>query len=85
MGSTGVRFPVVFGPPAVGKTTIGQLIERATGIRLFHNDMCIEPVLKFFPSGHPLFFAWWPASVRAGSTRWHRASFRGCASRSCGI
>lgn len=50
-----MRFLVIFGPPAVGKTTVGQLIEAATGIRLFHNHMSIEPVLKFFPFGSPAF------------------------------
>jgi AAA domain len=50
-----VRFLVIFGPPAVGKTSVGKLIERATGIRLFHNHMSIEPVLNFFPFGTPPF------------------------------
>jgi len=54
-GERDVRFLVIFGPPAVGKTTVGKLIEGASGIRLFHNHMSIEPVLKFFPFGSPPF------------------------------
>jgi len=50
-----MHFLVIFGPPAVGKTTIGKLIEAASGIRLFHNHMSIEPVLNLFPFGSPPF------------------------------
>lgn len=42
---------VIFGPPAVGKMTIGRIIQQKTGIRLFHNHMAIEPVLNFFEFG----------------------------------
>jgi hypothetical protein len=47
---------VIFGPPAVGKMAVGRAIETATGLRLFHNHMAIEPVLRFFPFGSPPFF-----------------------------
>ena len=50
-----MRFLVIFGPPAVGKTRVGKLIEAETGIRLFHNHMSIEPVLSLFPFGSPAF------------------------------
>lgn len=50
-----MHFLLLFGPPAVGKMTIGRTIERATGIRLFHNHMTIEMVLPFFPFGDPAF------------------------------
>ena len=40
---------VIFGPPAVGKMTVGMELERLTGLRLFHNHMTIDPVLQFFP------------------------------------
>lgn len=46
-----MHFLVIFGPPAVGKTSVGKLIERSTGIRLFHNHMSIEPVLNLFSFG----------------------------------
>lgn len=50
-----VHFLLIFGPPAVGKMAVGQAIEAATGIRLFHNHLSIEPVLHFFPFGSPSF------------------------------
>ena len=50
-----MHFLVIFGPPAVGKMSVGRNIERATGIRLFHNHMTIEPVLNFFEFGTPPF------------------------------
>jgi hypothetical protein len=45
----------VIGPPAVGKMTVGQQIATRTGLRLFHNHLAIEPVLRFFPFGSPPF------------------------------
>lgn len=35
--------------------TVGQEIARRTGLRLFHNHLAIEPVLKFFDFGSPPF------------------------------
>jgi hypothetical protein len=46
---------VIFGPPAVGKMTVGLELERLTGLRLFHNHMTVDPVLQFFPFGSPAF------------------------------
>ncbi len=51
MSSGTAPFIVIFGPPAVGKMAVGREIETATGVRLFHNHMAIEPVLRFFPFG----------------------------------
>jgi hypothetical protein len=48
-------FIIIFGPPAVGKMTVGLEIERLTGIKLFHNHATIEPVIKFFEFGSPPF------------------------------
>ncbi|WP_181138997.1 AAA family ATPase [Streptomyces sp. Ru72] len=45
----------IVGPPAVGKMTVGQEIAGRTGLRLFHNHMAIEPVLRFFDFGSPPF------------------------------
>ncbi|MGH3445791.1 MAG: AAA family ATPase [Nocardioidaceae bacterium] len=42
---------VVFGPPAVGKMTVGAELARLTGFKLFHNHMTVEPVLDIFPFG----------------------------------
>ncbi|MFG2926930.1 hypothetical protein ACGFYA_36260, partial [Streptomyces sp. NPDC048305] len=45
----------IVGPPAVGKATVGHEIATLTGLRLFHNHMAIEPVLRFFDFGSPAF------------------------------
>lgn len=41
----------IIGPPAVGKMTVGEEIAARTGLRLFHNHLAIEPVLRFFSFG----------------------------------
>jgi hypothetical protein len=46
---------VIFGPPAVGKMTVGIELERLTGLRLFHNHMTVDLVLQLFPFGTPDF------------------------------
>lgn len=46
---------MIFGPPAVGKMTVGDELCRRTGFKLFHNHMAIEPVLGIFPFGSPPF------------------------------
>jgi hypothetical protein len=46
---------MLFGPPAVGKMTVGRGIARVTGYKLFHNHMSIEPVLDVFDWGTPAF------------------------------
>lgn len=40
---------IVFGPPAVGKMTVGQAIAKKTGYKLFHNHMSIDMVIPIFP------------------------------------
>jgi hypothetical protein len=50
-----MHFVVIFGPPAVGKMTVGYELAQLTGFKLFHNHMTIDPVLNFFPFGHPQF------------------------------
>jgi len=45
----------VVGPPAVGKMAVGHEIAERTGLRLFHNHLAIEPVLRFFDFGSPPF------------------------------
>jgi len=44
---------IIFGPPAVGKMTVGLELERLTGLRLFHNHMTVDPVMRLFPYGSP--------------------------------
>jgi hypothetical protein len=46
----------IVGPPAVGKMAVGDEIARRTGLRLFHNHLSIEPVLRFFEFGTPPFW-----------------------------
>lgn len=50
-----MQLVIIFGPPAVGKMTVGYELERLTGLRLFHNHMTIEPVLRYFNFGTPPF------------------------------
>ena len=45
----------VFGPPAVGKMTVGRAIADAGGFRLFHNHHMLEPLLDVFDYGTPPF------------------------------
>jgi hypothetical protein len=46
---------IIFGPPAVGKMTVGQALAKRTGLKLFHNHMTIEPLLELFEFGSPPF------------------------------
>jgi hypothetical protein len=45
----------VFGPPAVGKMTVGRAIADASEFRLFHNHHLLEPLLDVFDYGTPPF------------------------------
>jgi shikimate kinase len=40
-----MNFILITGPQAVGKMTVGQELEKITGLKLFHNHMSIELVL----------------------------------------
>lgn len=46
---------LLFGPPAVGKMTVGRAVAAASDFRLFHNHMTIEPLLETFGHGTPAF------------------------------
>jgi hypothetical protein len=48
-----VHFVLIFGPPAVGKMTVGHELAKRTGFKLFHNHMTVEPVLDIFEFGSP--------------------------------
>ncbi|MHB8131718.1 MAG: AAA family ATPase [Mobilitalea sp.] len=43
-----MKFVLIFGPQAVGKMTVGEELEKTTGLKLFHNHMTIELVSHFF-------------------------------------
>jgi hypothetical protein len=48
-------FVIIFGPPAVGKMTVGAELQKLTGLKLFHNHMTIELIRNFFDWGTPQF------------------------------
>jgi len=50
-----MHFIIIFGPPAVGKMTVGTELAHLTGFKLFHNHMTIDLVLPFFGFGTPQF------------------------------
>ena len=50
-----MKLVVIFGPPAVGKMTVGFELAKKTGFKLFHNHMTIELVLNFFDYSTPQF------------------------------
>lgn len=50
-----MKFVIIFGPPAVGKMSVGQELAKLTGFKLFHNHMTIELVLNFFEFEDPRF------------------------------
>lgn len=43
-----MKFVLIFGPQAVGKMTVGQELEKITGLKLFHNHMTIELLAPLF-------------------------------------
>ena len=45
------KLVVILGPLAVGKMTVGQELEKITGLKLFHNHMTIELVAPYFSYG----------------------------------
>ena len=50
-----MKLVVIFGPPAVGKMTVGFELAKLTGLKLFHNHLTIELVLNFFDFSTPQF------------------------------
>jgi AAA domain len=46
-----MKLVILFGPPAVGKMTVGQELAKATDLKLFHNHMTIDLLLNFFEYG----------------------------------
>ncbi|WP_374456177.1 hypothetical protein [Nocardioides sp.] len=46
---------VLFGPPAVGKMTVGRAVCAASDFRLFHNHHTIEPLHEVFGQQSPAF------------------------------
>lgn len=50
-----MNFILIFGPPAVGKMTVGQELAKQTGYKLFHNHVTIDLVTDYFDFGTPQF------------------------------
>lgn len=50
-----MKFIFIFGPPAVGKMTVGHELEKITQYKLFHNHMTIDMVKNFFELENPSF------------------------------
>jgi hypothetical protein len=50
-----MKLIIIFGPPAVGKMTVGKELAKLTGLKLFHNHISIETVLPFFDFDTPGF------------------------------
>ncbi len=58
---------MVFGPPAVGKMTVGRAVAARSDFRLFHNHAVIEPLLEVFDYGTPPFVR---LHGRGSAARW---------------
>lgn len=50
-----MKLVIIFGPPAVGKMTVGFELAKLTELKLFHNHMTIDLVLNFFDYAAPQF------------------------------
>jgi hypothetical protein len=48
-----MKFLILFGAPAVGKFTVGKLIEERTDFKLFHNHSIMDGVMHIFGKNSP--------------------------------
>lgn len=48
-----MKLLVVFGPPAVGKMTVGTLLEQQTDFKLFHNHQVMDGIMHIFGHNSP--------------------------------
>jgi hypothetical protein len=48
-----VRVVYLYGPPAVGKLTVGRELAALTGFRLFHNHLTVNLATAVFPRDSP--------------------------------
>jgi hypothetical protein len=51
-----VKLVFIYGPPGVGKLTVGKALAKKTGFRLFHNHLAIDAVKPVFDFGTPSFW-----------------------------
>jgi len=50
-----MKLVIIFGPPAVGKMTVGKELSKITNLKLFHNHMSLKLVNNFYDFGTPHF------------------------------
>lgn len=43
-----MKYILITGPQAVGKMTVGEELEKLTGLKLFHNHATIDYILQYF-------------------------------------
>lgn len=48
-----MKLLILFGAPAVGKATVGKIIESKTDFKLFHNHMVMDGIMHIFGVGTP--------------------------------
>ena len=53
---TRTNLVIIFGPPAVGKMTVGKELAKLTGYKLFHNHRSIEVIKDILDFSHPRFW-----------------------------
>ena len=46
----------IFGPPAVGKMTVGLAVRERTGFKLFPTHLHVAPILAIFPFSSAAFW-----------------------------
>jgi hypothetical protein len=46
-----MRLVFLYGPPGVGKLTVGRELAALTGFKLFHNHLGVNAVRAVFPPG----------------------------------
>ena len=51
-----MKLLVLYGPPGVGKHTVGKELSRLTGYKFFHNHYIVDLVSALFPWGTPDYF-----------------------------
>lgn len=49
-----MKLLILFGPPSVGKTTVGKILESKSDFKLFHNHMVMDGVMHLFGVGTPV-------------------------------
>jgi hypothetical protein len=46
-----MKLLILFGPPAVGKMTVGKILEEQAGFKLFHNHAIMDGIMHIFGRG----------------------------------